>query len=66
MEERLRRGISFGSEDDARLVLEQYRQQIAAGKTAAGVAASASADGQAQAGASSAGEGAAASSAEGA
>ena len=31
MEERLGRGISFSSEDDARLVLEQYRQQIASG-----------------------------------
>ena len=29
VEERLGRGISFSSEDDARLVLEQYRQQIA-------------------------------------
>ena len=31
VEERLGRGISFSSEDDARLVLEQYRQQIASG-----------------------------------
>ena len=29
VEERLGRGITFGSEDDARALLEQYRAQIA-------------------------------------
>ena len=39
VEERLARGISFGSEDDARLTLEKYRQQISGDGSQAGTSA---------------------------